>query len=1699
MKKSIRRILIVISTALCMAAMSLGIFAACGSKAKLTLDAGKGGTLSKTEYSVKKGTDLWQYLQDKTPAVSTAGLSFAGWYNGNTPITSGTTMPKEGLSLTAKYNADYNIEVYTYNEETETFGAAVKSTGKGLWKEPLNIVDVYPFDVGYAVDLSQPDSVTTTPSLEIGFTFKIYQKVDYRTVSFRLNAPESDNAFSGSIPSISVGRGRTFTAPDGNTVYTSSLGYRFIGWSENSNDEVPQYRAGEGVVAKGDMTLYAVWEKGKTDIFGGNDYLFVNVKPGYVYLHRAGFAEQEGTYDANTSIFIFKRLNGTNVLEGKISGDQFYYFRDLKDKTFTYGGEPLKNVEKEELTFGALDAVTYTVTPSGKTGTAVNGSFAVDPATGDYVFIKGGDESFYFSLFVDRTLPEGEQNRFVRTSDDEEVVAQSERGFYALWDDNEKGYDETQAFQLDGMYDSLGFASAGIYLLENGKYERAITTYYGLESKVIHDEEDEGAMMLATAAAKEEDDFVIIFHDTDGEEVYPHFRVYKSEQPFEANGRTFDGVFRLEDGFRGDFGTADEFYNGTGEPNAGGEIEAVTSLHLDGFGGAVYTERGTDGAKDRLIKGTYTIKTLSAHGASFEYLYLTLSTNKSMFVQIVGGGYGVTYYTTSDKAPSIVEIDGSPLKVYEQFTGTETGVSVYDKGYFYIYEGSSVNIYTYFTDIFDNVTEVSVGADFGLIQEKEGEDGVYTFVSYLLGSGLPLFDFRYTKEGKIEMSLPFTEEAITGAAAETIKVDKWGTLTYGGKDYAYGSYTVNVIEKSTGVGTGSWYIREYTFRESGKTADTVVRVRGDYHETETDSEYRYETLVGDDRIMELIKKRFPDQNSYFDHIYLNGSLPTTDEGETKVDIILTVSADMENFYDIALLTGTITYDTQSKLYKMTLDEPHAAANLQNLLMETYTLYGGESGCYLMFGEGSAVVIDSEAISEYSVEKTQTADGSALSIGFDGTATYTDKDGKTFTGEFAVLASIDEDTSSTKVTHTLLRITAASGDVKLLLFTKEETADAQSAGSVSTYTITEISSSSEAGNYTYMAGSAGYYNLFFGASITLFGEISYGGEDVGIYYMDLTYVTDNQDDIDMGTYVSTGRTLQMESQTFTEYLLTSFEKYNEDEDGQPDRSSPVTRYIAVASVPYGNNSGSEGGTTKVFLERIYDVEHFVIEEGGFIESNGYELPTYQDEMGVTWLGLYGRENIDDSSAKVSDYIPTGDHLTDGKQLIFMAQYLTDDEFIYELDEDLHFLFDVVERDDVISLTLRDDLTGTLALFERSELHLDTLLYFDGHGGVTLKRTGKKDIEGAFTYDEKTQHGHFTSDEGEEFDFTTFTIGLDGEQWNIFVKSSEEYLYLNDDWSLLSLKYYGAYPVNGGLYNGVYSDRWGASYYGFYEFLTDDLVLFSTDERDYFFNLTGETEFELNNEEFVISENILYGYQGPSFVEDLKIPDGVKEIAHNVFAYMYIQNSLDLNQVEKIGYRAFYEANIGEHDLHSDYVTEIGDEAFYTSGTYDFRTFQTNFSWIENVNMPALKKIGARAFYYSNQMRSGTITLRDIEEIGAQAFMHIVNPESGTMVLDLRGVKDLAKVTIHDTAFDDILGKDSPYNLGNLPPVRILINESQRSQTAQWPEKIKAWISTGNSSNSAPVGQSIMNFGPAVTKDICNGGSWTEDGDERRYFE
>ena len=461
MKKHVKSFAIALIAALSL--VTLALACACGSskKATLRLDAGEGGTLTQTEYSLKAGADLNKFLEGKEPRPL-EGLTFAGWFNDGAKLAPDATMPEAGISLQAKYDVSYTVNLYI-SDNYGVYGAPQTTTGTARYHEPFT-AQVQDPPEHFELD---PDktSVRSTPSLEPGDVFDIWYRREPIVVSYRVNAPDGVE-IGGTVLSVPLEFNSTLTVSD--CLFTAPRNYRFTGWATSSDGTGERYFGGDAIQnVTESFALFATWERGYTDLFGGDDIIFLpDGREGEALLVRGG-VEFEGTLSADGG---FSFGTGEGRLEGKLGdGYTFSYFRaEQAGKYLRYDAHLGASAEADPNAFLTLDGL------GGAQYTYRDGEGKEVVLAGSYLPLGGTDLSL--------ELENGQTYAFALGTVDG-------AGVFSFYDGAEGSYGEGLASGVAGVIpgenyltlDGLGLATLvdysaheiryGLYTVESGSLD----------------------------------------------------------------------------------------------------------------------------------------------------------------------------------------------------------------------------------------------------------------------------------------------------------------------------------------------------------------------------------------------------------------------------------------------------------------------------------------------------------------------------------------------------------------------------------------------------------------------------------------------------------------------------------------------------------------------------------------------------------------------------------------------------------------------------------------------------------------------------------------------------------------------------------------------------------------------------------------------------------------------------------------------------------------------------------------------------------------------------------------------------------------------------------------------------------------------------------------------------------------------------
>lgn len=376
--------------------------------AVLTLDVGEGGTLSETCFELPMGTKVADFLKDHTPALI-GDVRFAGWYDGANPVSAQKTLPRKCLTLTAKYNVNYSVSIFTWsgnkadytpeiNEPSYASSADRSLTFEGMLGDEILQKDIQSALLGEVDASLELDRIGSTKltlgTSEAANTVSAYYKWKKATVVLMAGyATESE--VLGEMPHLLTWVGESVTLPENGYIADHN---RFAGWGATATASV-LYPAGTTVKAEsGTNVYYANWNYGMPDSAGGYDRIYLlREEPETVLLERIGLPEKKGSYDPSDRSFVFMGDGRTGALVGKISpeADRFVYYDETRDATFSLQNWTGVN-ETVALKLDGFDGAIYTVGGKGVAGTyrydQEADCFLFTADTADFAFFLEGTE-----------------------------------------------------------------------------------------------------------------------------------------------------------------------------------------------------------------------------------------------------------------------------------------------------------------------------------------------------------------------------------------------------------------------------------------------------------------------------------------------------------------------------------------------------------------------------------------------------------------------------------------------------------------------------------------------------------------------------------------------------------------------------------------------------------------------------------------------------------------------------------------------------------------------------------------------------------------------------------------------------------------------------------------------------------------------------------------------------------------------------------------------------------------------------------------------------------------------------------------------------------------------------------------------------------------------------------------------------------
>ena len=420
---------------------------------------GAGGTPSQKAVYAEEGTPLLEALEGVT--AEKEGLVFGAWLLNGRELTEEDVMPKDGVTVTARYKAEYFVEVRKENARGNGYDI---SRERFLGWEGSTVQPEAPSYAHFTLEETLSSSGPLT--LRAGENTYIFTySREPLSLRFEANAPAGSTA-GGAMQELSS-RYQGIQALPGCTF--EAKGYTFLGWAEHPSASEFYEEGEEYALGEEDATLYAVWAKAYEDACreGGTLLVAHNAEEDGSYLALVKEPSRiEGSYDAAKNALT---LGGQN---GRLEHGHY-----LLDDSGTYTGYDLAaNSVNTALGVLTLDfSAGRAVYSHGGREEAGSYLYLFDEAAGKY----SGHYEFYagttrFAFGLDREkgvfLPEGEEG-----------------GEYRLYDCAEDAFTgETLTLDGFGKAELSGSGREGLrYRGAGGKNEWLVSLRDGSELQVL--------------------------------------------------------------------------------------------------------------------------------------------------------------------------------------------------------------------------------------------------------------------------------------------------------------------------------------------------------------------------------------------------------------------------------------------------------------------------------------------------------------------------------------------------------------------------------------------------------------------------------------------------------------------------------------------------------------------------------------------------------------------------------------------------------------------------------------------------------------------------------------------------------------------------------------------------------------------------------------------------------------------------------------------------------------------------------------------------------------------------------------------------------------------------------------------------------------------------------------------------------------
>lgn len=506
---------------------------------QVTLDP-DGGQLAQTSLYLAEGEIIYDCVKESIPTKE--GVLFGAWYIEGNELSKDAKMTTESITLTARYKVGYTIEIYKQKLDSPSEYEKDEAVIEG-YEYPGEAYTVEQSVTGFT-KISTAESVETKVLSENSSenVFKLYFDRNDIRVSFNSNYPDDR---SDETQSVVVKYGQEALLP----VEYETEGYCLAGWATSENGEIV-YRANsieaklhngdsadssDKIVPDKDTALFAVWNKGYSDMFGGNDFIYLLDQTGnVVYLSRGGIYFS-GIYDSSRGTFTF-RVADDLLVRGRLEesdGSFCYYDKDRADYLGTLYKVGTGLVSNTTIRLAEDNGIFY-----NSDGSESEGRYLIDK-DGYYVatFTDGPLSGQTLTLMLTLvSLNQTTQNAFLVR--DEEDLAMGTLGRFVVASNSlvnytdfiEKNYGEVGVYGL--TLDGFGFA----------KYNNGSSTQTYFYAK-----EDDSISLMSSSSAGTAPVSVMRIVEYKGDKGYMIYEETLDRTIESANGDTLtlDGLYNV--------------------------------------------------------------------------------------------------------------------------------------------------------------------------------------------------------------------------------------------------------------------------------------------------------------------------------------------------------------------------------------------------------------------------------------------------------------------------------------------------------------------------------------------------------------------------------------------------------------------------------------------------------------------------------------------------------------------------------------------------------------------------------------------------------------------------------------------------------------------------------------------------------------------------------------------------------------------------------------------------------------------------------------------------------------------------------------------------------------------------------------------------------------------------------------------------